>query len=196
MDIFANVTSLGGNFVRIEKERYIEHYRTEFVASVGDLAVVSDVHNPANSLSRAKTAAFASYPGPKTLASIIYADDACSALRPEWGGGDVAYYMGATVEEKMQTPIQPIRHSHHHPLQSGEAGQHGFRRLEAQSSHPGTLGDAVSSFLEILDTFTEAICLATKSDILSQRWRQDGIPTAYNSSRNYWFKAASWRRWA
>jgi hypothetical protein len=107
------------------------------VTSVGDLVVVSDVHNPANSLSRAKIAAFVSYPGPETLASIIYADDARSALQPEWGGGDIAYCMRATVEEKMQTPIQPIRHSHRHPLQSSGVGHHGLRYLEAQSSDPG-----------------------------------------------------------
>ncbi|KAI9866996.1 MAG: hypothetical protein M1813_000394 [Trichoglossum hirsutum] len=57
-----------------------------------------------------------------------------------------------------------------------------------------TLGDAVSSFLEVPDTFTEGMCLVTKSDILDRGWGQDGIPKAYKPVQNFWFKSASWKR--
>ncbi|KAH0539047.1 hypothetical protein FGG08_004393 [Glutinoglossum americanum] len=58
-----------------------------------------------------------------------------------------------------------------------------------------TLGDAVSSFLEVPDPSTQEICVASKADILKGAWRERGTPKVYPMVQRFWFRAASWKRW-
>lgn len=57
-----------------------------------------------------------------------------------------------------------------------------------------TVGDAIATFIENPDPTTEGMCLATKSDVTSERWRLKR-PIPWVSTQHYWFRAASWTRW-
>ncbi|KAI9770843.1 MAG: hypothetical protein M1839_003038 [Geoglossum umbratile] len=58
-----------------------------------------------------------------------------------------------------------------------------------------TLGDAVSSFLDNPDAATKGMCLLSKSDILGGAWKRRGALKQYRPVRNFWFRAASLKRW-
>ena len=57
-----------------------------------------------------------------------------------------------------------------------------------------TLGDAVSSFLERRDPYTNGMCTVTKKDIEKRAWPRNQ-PTRWENRRNFHFEAVGVRRW-
>lgn len=57
-----------------------------------------------------------------------------------------------------------------------------------------TVGDAIASFLDKPDPTTESICLSTKYSIDHGKWKTKSL-RMWNPRRQFWFKAASTKRW-
>ncbi len=57
-----------------------------------------------------------------------------------------------------------------------------------------TLGDAIASFLELPDTTTRGMCLATKKDFY-KTGQGFAAPRVWRERKYFWFQALSWRSW-
>ena len=58
-----------------------------------------------------------------------------------------------------------------------------------------TVGDAIASFLEAPDPFTEGMCLVTKSGITQGARKEPQCPISFKPTRKFYLKCASSKRW-
>ena len=122
---------------------------------------------------------------------MICADYTCKSLRDSYGGGDIDYCVSDQVEERCELQFNLYIMVTVILCNPVKLVTMGLTVWKQRAPTLVTLGDAVSSFLEVPDTPTEGMCLVTKTDILNGGWSRDGVQKVYKPARSFWFKAAS-----
>ncbi|KAI9782505.1 MAG: hypothetical protein M1839_004991 [Geoglossum umbratile] len=184
MEIRTNATNPHSNFRRVGKNDCIKEYGGEFLTAVGDLVVVTTLHDSTNSL-------YKSIPANTLIKEVPVLLSGEAKYY-----GDIAYCMSAQVEEKCKLQFSLYIMVIVILCNLVKSATMGLAVWKQRIPTLVTLGDAVSSFLETPDTFTEGMCLVTKSDISDHGWERAGPPKVYKPMRNFWFKSASWQMWA
>ncbi|KAH0559280.1 hypothetical protein GP486_004204 [Trichoglossum hirsutum] len=189
-DVLNKVVSKNSTFQRLEKEACIKAYEPEFKTSRRDLVIVGTTHNSSNTIFLATT----SYPGGTNFTSDVCPDNTCQDYSLYFGG-KIDYCLSEQVKEKCKLEFSLYIMIIVIFCNLVKAVTMGLVVWKERTPALVTLGDAVSSFMEFPDVFTEGMCLVTKADILKGAWKNCRTPKKYKPVRNFWFRAASLKRW-
>jgi hypothetical protein len=186
-NVLANATA--NELERLDRAACIAQYGG-FVSARSNVIIVTTNHNSTNSLFWAQeTSDFSS-----TVCSIN--QDCQVSLSGDGSSlGDIDYCLSQRVEEKCKLQFSlyiMIVVIFCNLVKSISMLMTFWKRYNQPLV---TLGDAVSSFLDNPDATTEGMCLVSKSDVLGGAWRTRGTPKQYQPVRNFWFRAASLKRW-
>lgn len=185
------------SFERLDKATCVKSYGTEFVSARRNVVVVSTTSNLTNALYWATESQLEyswicggySY-GNCNPANILNSIDSWTIR-----GNPVDYCLSEVVEESCRLQFSLYIMIIVIFCNFVKSTSMTLTVFKHQIPTLVTLGDAVESFLEFPDVTTEGMCTVGKVQILKTGWKQRGTPISYRPDRNFWFRAASLKRW-